>query len=243
MIEKETIVGDLVGRIPADGDDAITLERCRSSVQEAHDYLARKGIEAVESAQDAAGTRYWGAEVKRVRVLLPNDEWPTLVSPASEEHNLVEVMNQCATMERLLDVLGWAAGASSGLDGYLVERCHPTTSSSYSDEDDHDLVLIGPDGTKAKFEISDVSGARDGNNKEKKDLISLGVLQEGSGQAMFPDEWPEGRLFLVVSEEFAEHLRRPGRAWLKGEHPHCRYTDPAVQGTTRIFEVERGTDL
>jgi hypothetical protein len=110
-------------------------------------------------------------------------------------------------------------------------------------EDDHDLVLMGPDGAKAKFEISDVSGARDGNNKEKKDLISLGVLREGKGDEMFPNEWPKGRLFLVVSDEFAGRLRKPGRAWLKGTPPHCRYNELAAQGTTGIFEVEKGTDL
>jgi hypothetical protein len=41
---------------------------------------------------------------------------------------------------------------------------------------------------------------------------------------MFRDEWPEGRLFLVVSDEFAERLRKPSRAWLKGEPPYCRWT-------------------
>lgn len=217
------------------------LQECRPAVQEAHDYLVRKRMEAMRRAFDVGSTRYWGTEVKRVRVLLPKDEWPELVSPETEEHSLVEVMNQCATMERLLDVLEWAQGTGSGLSQSLVERCHPTTSSSYSDEDDHDLVLVKPDGTKAKFEISDVSGARDGNNKEKKDLISLGVLRGHGGR--FPNEWPNGRLFLVVSEEFAGRLRKPSRAWLKGTPPHCRYNELAALGTTRIFEVEKGTDL
>ena len=236
-------MGDLVGRIPTNGDDPMRLDECRSTVQEAHDYLVRKGMEAVRRAFDVASTRYWGTEVKRVRVLLPKDEWPEIVSSETEEHNLVEVMNQCATMERLLDALEWAQSVESGLSESLVERCHPTTSSSYGDEDDHDLVLMGPDGTKAKFEISDVSGARDGNNKEKKDLISLGVLREGKGDEMFSNEWPKGRLFLVVSEEFAGRLRKPGRAWLKGTTPHCHYNELAARGTTRVFEVEKGTDL
>jgi hypothetical protein len=219
------------------------LDRCRFAVQEAHDYLARKGMEAVRRAFDVGVTRYWGTEVKCVRVLLPSDEWPELVSSDAEEHNLVEVMNQCATMERLLDALEWAQGAESMLNESLVERCHPTTSSSYSDEDDHDLVLVGPDGTKAKFEISDVSGAKDGNNKEKKDLISLGVLRQGKGKEVFPNEWPKGRLFLVVSEEFASRLRKPGRAWLKGTPPHCHYNELTAHGKTRIFEVGKGAKL
>lgn len=233
-------MGDLVRRLPADGDNPITLEECRSAVQEAHAYLTQQGMEAVELAFAVRDGRYWGTEAKRVRVRLPEGERPKLVSPEIGEHNLVEVINQCATMERLLDALEWAQSSASGLSEFLVERCHPTTSSSYTDEEDHDLVLVGPDGAKAKFEVSDVSGTKDGNNKEKKDLISLGVLREGKGEEMFHDEWPEGLLFLVVSNEFAERLRRPSRAWLKGEPPHCHYTEPAVQGMTSIFEVMKG---
>lgn len=236
-------MGDLVERIPADGDEPITLEGCRSSVQEAHDYLVSKGMKAVKDAQDVEETRYWGAGVKRVSVLLPRNEWPRLVSPSSEEHNLVEVVNQCATMERLLDVLAWAMTPESGFSRFLVERGHPTTSSHPAD-DDHDLVLIGTGGNgravKAKIEVSDVSGSKDGNQKEKKDLISLGVLRQGTGGDMYPDRWPEGRLFLVVSEEFAERLRRPTRAWLIGDPPHCHYEEFAPQGTTRIFEIKEG---
>lgn len=141
----------------------------------------------------------------------------------------------------MLDALEWAQSAGSGLGDSLVERCHPTTSSSPRHEEDHDLVLVGRGGTKAKFDVSDVSGGRDGNNKEKKDLISLGVLRKGKGTEMLPDRWPEGRPFLVVSEEFAQRLRKSGRAWSKGATPHCRYNGPVAWGTTRIFEVEQGT--
>ncbi len=233
-------MGDLIERIPAKGHDPLPLEVCRSALQKAHDFLARKGKEAVRRALDVGSTRYWGTEVKRVRVYLPKDEWPMLVSPKTEEHNLVEVVNQCATTERLLDVLTWAQNEESELAEHLVERCHPTTSSSYRDADDHDLVLLGPDGRAAKFEISDVSGATDGNQKEKKDLISLGVLSNNKGAEMFSGDWPEGKLFLVVSEEFAELLSRPSRAWLTGHPPHCHYSDPVARGTTRIFEVKKG---
>jgi hypothetical protein len=100
-------VGDLVGRVPADGEEPITLRECREAIQEAHDYLARKGMEATRRASEVRSVRDWGIEIKRVKVRLPDGERPRLVSPRTEEHNLVEVMNQCATMERLLDVLGW----------------------------------------------------------------------------------------------------------------------------------------
>lgn len=88
-------MGDLVGRFPAEGVDPAELEECRFAVQEAHDYLARKGGEAMRRAFDVGGARYWGSEVKRIRVLLlPYDEQrPRLVYSNTEEHNLVEVMN------------------------------------------------------------------------------------------------------------------------------------------------------
>ncbi len=60
------------------------------------------------------------------------------------------------------------------------------------------------------------------------------------GAEMFSGDWPEGKLFLVVSEEFAELLSRPSRAWLTGHPPHCHYSDPVARGTTRIFEVKKG---
>ena len=100
------------------------------------------------------------------------------------------------------------------------------------DPDDHDLVLVSHAGDKAKFEVSDVAGKQDTNRKEQKDLTSLGVLQPSSslGDAV----WPSGRLFLVVSAEFAEHLRgsrlRNGRTYA--------YTELKQDGATRIFEVE-----
>lgn len=233
-------LADLVKRIPAAGEPPLTLRECRCAVQEAHDYLVERSIEALRRAGEVGGLRYWGSAIKRIRVRLPREERPRLVSPGAEEHNLVEVVNQCATMERLIDALEWAAGAGSGLSEYQVERCHPTTSSSFKDDEDHDLVLIGQDKPSAKFEVSDVSGAGDGNQKEKKDLISLGVLSEGTGQQMFPKNWPTGRLFLVVSEEFSERLRTPSRAWLKGKPPHCRYKERLNRGKTWVFEVEQG---
>ncbi len=239
-------MGNLVGRIPGDGDGPISLGKCYEAVREAHDFLADKASEAASELSAVEGQCYWGSEAKRIKVCLPRVEWPELLSPRSEEHNLVEVINQCATIERLLDALVWAQSTESGFDGFSVERCHPTTSSHPGVESDHDLVLVeiddegNPTEEQAKFEVSDVSGEKDGNQKEKKDLISLGVLREGKGKEMYPDRWPEGRLFLVVSEEFAERLRKLNRGWLKGPSPYCHYTDPAVQGTTRIFEVKKG---
>lgn len=130
-----------------------------------------------------------------------------------------------------LAALHWARTEPS-LNGYVVERCHLTTSSSRGDEDDYDLVLVKEDlpGFKAKFEVSDVVGIKDGNNKEKKDLASLGVLKRGSFQHV--DEWPAVRLFLVVSEEFSGWLTRRRTRIL-----HYSYERVGLVRTTSIVEV------
>lgn len=153
-----------------------------------------------------------------MRVLLPDEGRPELVPRDQPDQSLIAVINQCATLERLLDVLEWAQ-SDPELAAFSVEHCHPTTSSTQSAGQkaigDNDLVLIGSDGHRARFEDSDVASNRDGNSKEQKDLIGLGVLAVGRGEARYAVEWPRDRLFLVVSEEFAERLRRPIREWLK----------------------------
>jgi hypothetical protein len=151
----------------------LTLAECAQLVREAHDYLARCGADAIEAASRAQGDPYWGSRVKRLHVALPDVGRPELIAPALASHNIVEVLNQCATMERLLDALDWAQTAASGLDAFTVVRCHPTTSSTQIAGKkvrlDNDLVLIGPDGTSARFEVSDVVGETDGNRKESRD--------------------------------------------------------------------------
>jgi hypothetical protein len=230
----------LVREFIADGEGYITLEGCWRDVKEAHDYLARRGTNALEGARGAENPLRWGSRIKRVRVSFPEGERPRLIDPKLNEHNLVEVVNQCATMERLLDALEWAGSKDSGLAAFAVERCHPTTSSSAGDDEDHDLVLIGPGGQKAKFEVADVVSERDGNDKQKSSLVSLGVLREGKGDQIYPASWPEGSLFLVVSEELARRLQKSKRRWLRGDPPHCHYDEVLGEGPTRIFEVKRG---
>lgn len=172
--------------------------------------------------------------------MLPDEDRPELVPSSVTEHSLTEVYNQCATIERLLDALEWAQTEGSGLNRYAVVLCHPTTSSVPGVADDHDLVLVGPEGAKAKFEVSDVAGKRDGNCKEQKDLTNLGVLPTMNAHERFGEGWPPGRLFLVVAAEFAKRLREPRRSWLRGDPPHCHYVEVKADGPTRVFEVGRG---
>jgi len=197
-------------------------------------------MEAIQEARQAEGSPYWGTKVKRVSALLGGEDRPELVPPSVTEHSLTEVYNQCATMERLLDALEWAQTEESGLNRYEVTLCHPTTSSIPGVADDHDLVLVGSEGTKAKFEVSDVAGKRDGNRKEEKDLSRLGVLPVVGINERFEEGWPPGRVFLVVSDESARRMREQRRSWLTGDTPHCHYVEVKVDGPTRVFEFRQG---
>lgn len=205
------MVEPIVGPLP--------VAQVRLELQAAHDYLAKAGGAAVEHLGTAA-IETWGADVKRVAVAL--DEAPPRRVSRRGHHNFVEVVNQCATLERLVDALAWAETA---LPGYVVQSCHPTTSST-TKAHDHDLVLASAAGRPpAWFEVSDILS---GTVKEKKDLQALGVpLTREGGQG-----WPDARLFLVVSVEMAKRVsgrRRPcllraGIEYAPASHPNIQRT-------------------
>lgn len=91
---------------PAHGDSSVlSLTRCHALLLDAHDYLARQGMDAARRAMLVDDAATWGTAFKRVRVELPPTGRPDLVRAAAAHHSLAEVMNQCATMERLLDAL------------------------------------------------------------------------------------------------------------------------------------------
>ena len=118
---------------------------------------------------DPAG---WGSSAKREHVVLPELGRPSIVPADIVRHSFAEVVNQCATLERLIDALVWAQ-ACPDLAGALAVACNPTTSSARRanegprDDDDHDLVLRDASGVRWKFEVSDVASTKDGNGKEK----------------------------------------------------------------------------
>lgn len=211
----------------------LTLERCHDLLAEAHRYLAERGQQALRRAAEVNHGPDWGRALKRVRVLLDNDDGkrPGIVHVDKEGHSFAEVVNRCATRERLIDALKWAQGAASGLAVYHVACCHPTTSSGRKGEGtSHDLVLRGPGGEAAWFEVSEVASTKDGNGKEEKDLRSLGLLPANTLS------WPKARVFLVVSREFAERLEKPRK-----DRPTYRLhpfpTTPADAHTTVIAEA------
>jgi hypothetical protein len=225
--------------------EIISLTECRDRVQIAHGYLVRQAKAALATISDAAHVDDWGAFMKRVRVLLPPECKPGDIPTELTDHSFTEVYNQCATMERLLDALEWLINHPK-LSRCRVLRCHPTTSSAPAEEADNDLMLINEqDRLCACFEVSDVvSSTRDSNQKERKDLVSLGVLRKAKKVAAMVDgvDWPnERQLFLIVSQEFADYLRRPARHWLHEDSgPYCRYDEVKPEGATRIFLVEQG---
>ena len=217
------------------------VEAVLDELSETHRYLAAQGAITATEAALTNPDRYWGSQMKLTRVRLPDGGKPDCVPGVVSDHSLIEVINQCATLERLIDTLEWA---STNLPEFtFVECCHPTTSSQKSgDTGDNDLILRSQNGECLRFEISDVASEKDGNGKEKKDLISLGILNNAE-KAIDKTKiwrWPEGRLFLVVSSEFGKRLLKPKRhsAWLKDNH--CHYVLVSLSGTTRIIEVCSG---
>jgi hypothetical protein len=233
----------LIRSITAAHDGAVTPAACLDLVHEAHSFLVACASRAIAEAQQHGATVAWGTTLKRTRVQIPVANRPTIVTPRDPYHNLVEVINQCAAIERLLDALRWAATAESALDDWQVLACHPTTSSAQEDgkraDIDNDLVLQGPNDTLARFEVSDIASDQDTNRKEEKDLRSLGALTRDSGTVRYQSDWGNQRLFLVVSKEFSGRLLRPkhGIASL-GPRPFSYVPVSKTAGTT-ILELQR----
>jgi hypothetical protein len=209
------------------------ISRLHDELRAAHDYLA-EAAKLTAARLPELLVSSWGSAAKRTAVRLVGRK-PSRVSDHVVDHSFAEIVNQCATLERLLDALRWAETAGSGLREYHVLLCNPTTSSS-AGLDDHDLVLRGPRGECAKFEVSDVASVKDGNGKEEKDLRSLGCLSKDGGD---PTAWPEGRVFLVVGPEFATRLRKATRHGLKrGAFHYVEFKAP--DSDTSLFEVRPG---
>lgn len=154
----------------------------------------------------------WATELKRIPVVLKPNKPDDIGLDEGSSCNLIEVMNQVATMQRLFDALNWAETNGSGLHGFSVVKCHPTTSSEKKSEDDNDLVLRSADGKQtAHFEVSDVVGNRDGNSKLPKDLCSLRAIakkNDGKPDKEAPGEWLDKqdcrKLLLVTSPKFGK---------------------------------------
>lgn len=207
----------------------ISISDCLRQLREAHEVVRQAGARAATSVAELSATTDWGTKVKRTKVTLPAER-PLLLQSAPSTHSFAEVMNQCATVERMVDALAWAETA---FPGWTVLACHPTTSSAtHSPDLNNDLVLRGPNDERARFEVSDVAGDGDGNRKEEKDLANLGWIREGGK----PKECAQGRTFLVVSENFGRRIANEGRP--VPQRPLLAY-HPLIKGPTWIIEVRR----
>ncbi len=147
-------------------DGRVPVAEYARQLQVAHEYLVKHGKRALGEAHRLKAGSYWGTTVKRVLVGF-TDPRPALITQQVREHNLTEVHNQCATIERLLDALAWVQPSETLLSKYILERCHPTTNTlkaaGRTDGVDNDLVLSDSADTQAQCEVSDVIGRRDGN--------------------------------------------------------------------------------
>ncbi|MBL8684858.1 MAG: hypothetical protein JNK05_37120 [Myxococcales bacterium] len=197
----------LIRSISSDDKERRTPAEVRALLKDAHEFIVACARTAIRAVAAVDGAQRWGRDVKRTRVRLPERDRPTLVPPELIEHNLVEVVNQCATVERLIDALAWASSEESGLASCWVRTCHPTTGSDASaDAIDHDLVLADERGIAACFEVSDVVGSSDTNAKLARDLRSLGVMTPDSKHAVAAERWPTHRCFVVMSSSHSSCL-------------------------------------
>lgn len=211
-----------------------TIRKALDHLSGAHLELARQGKRLVEAAAGLGINENWATNVKRIGR-----------TEGYSDHNLAEIINICATVERLIETLEWAR--SSRFSDWRVELCN---ASHTGERNENDLVLVERcDGRecRARFEVSDVAGSSDSNHKEKKDLASLLVLLK-SGRAFLPNPiWPKDDVFLAIHKDFADRLhpqtgegRRPAPAFMAGTPPFCYYEQRGANGDTVILEVENG---
>ena len=216
----------------------LTAIQCRQALQAKHDEICVKAQEAVRAAAEASTSTSaggWGVAFKRIKVE---------VDSADGKQPLIEVINQMATVERLLDALTWIGLQAWGAQATVV-ACHPTTSShgrKASDmpkaELDHDLVVRVGASQDYWFEVSDVLQPTDGNRKLMKEEISLGIRPKEKDAELKVQVSASVRRFLVTSPEWADHSKLKGKdsCWQKLDWP-----SGAPDFGTRIWEYKPAT--
>ena len=228
--------------------DGFDIPKLSNRLKVDHDYLVERACEASKQWTNLLQSN-WGTQAKRIIVNTasgrPRD---SLIEKDSEK--LGELVNQVATIERLIDVLNMAPKFSIGTQ---IFRCHPCTSSRKSDKvsGDNDLILCnGNSSITDRFEISDIATEeRDGNGKEYKDLKSLGFGWAWNEQGQSWDYEPpryDCNCYLVISSEFLRYLESGlydgGKArnhWRSGLPPYIKYKhlNPGP-GETAVLLIE-----
>lgn len=195
--------------------DAIAL------LKATHDLLVERAVAAQRNLDFDHSS--WGILIKRLEVKLPQGEF--LVGKSSEK--FVELVNILATTERTLSALHWF---SKHYPHSIVRECHASTSD---DKDGNDIVLVDRRTNRVlvRCEVTDVaSSSPSQNNKEKKDLESLGCIEQ------VPSDGVDR--FIATSSEFGCALANPKRKW---QLLHFRYeliyTDSSDQ--TWLLKISR----
>lgn len=232
----------LVEPIRPESDEEISIKDCLTWVTESRDFLVGRGRESLVKASRLAADSQWGALVKREIVDISGNRVPRLIGKKLKTQTITEVINQTANMARLIDLLSWIVEERPDLSMGTVKACHPTTSSGpLHGTRENDLSLTMSNGAEAHFEISDVSGDIDGNNKEFKSLVSLRCLPKGitkeKALSGSPLPWPNGKMFIAISVELADVICQKKRWWRSPPINRLQYQGPFISGDTRIFEV------
>lgn len=119
----------------------VAVVECLNRVRACHRYLVEAGQQAVSAMNAKSEPSRWGTEAKRVAVRFEGAK-PRDIGSDLYQHNLVEIINQTATVERLIDVLEWVQTTESGMvDFTRVTVCHPSTTAAPADKWENDLVL------------------------------------------------------------------------------------------------------
>jgi hypothetical protein len=191
----------------------IDIDECLRQIKQAILTIAELAKASSMTIQSVEVNSRWGILAKRKRVQGFDRIRNMGLIDSTSDQNFSEVVNQCATMGRLVDALTWCKQHKQFTD-LQVKTCHPTTSSATgkgcSDPDvqghnvDNDLVLVAKDDKViARFEVSDVASSKDTNKKLLRDLISLSVLNAKSEVILEPGS---PRRFLVISKEFSDYV-------------------------------------
>ena len=85
----------------------LSQQDCLNELRQTHRFLCNKVRNQWEKRYRGAiaDPDYWGCKIKRIRIELREES----------THNFIEIVNQVATLERLIDALKWTSGLGSGL--------------------------------------------------------------------------------------------------------------------------------
>jgi hypothetical protein len=146
-------------------------------------------------------SRQWACDVKRLRVPISGADSRTLLTV--HEYDYGEIINQCATLERLMDAMQWAVDHLP--DHRHIVSCDPTQSR----KGEADLIIKNSNSI-AMFEISDKVGADAFRRKVRTQTNNL-----GEGQAKLRTHYPNHsvRAFIAMN---ADGPPIPTTRWLSG---------------------------